>query len=94
MQGASLIAIGDNRYFRKDGELALDAGPFIHALRYAAHIEPVIVGKPSETFFEIVMNSVPCSTTTKRENPISVVEDEMLPALPFLTKLCLIVFQC
>lgn len=61
MQDASLIAIGDNRYFRKDGELVLDAGPFIHALSYATQKESVIIGKPSETFFDIVLNSVPCS---------------------------------
>lgn len=60
MKGASLIAIGDNRYFRKHGELALDAGPFIHALSYAADTEPVVIGKPSQTFFDIVVNSVPC----------------------------------
>ena len=60
MRGASLIAIGDNRYFRRSGNLVLDAGPFIHALSYAADKEPVIIGKPSQTFFEIVVNSVPC----------------------------------
>lgn len=61
MQGASLIAIGDNRYFSRDGELLLDAGPFIHALGYAADKEPVVIGKPSATFFEVVLNSVPCA---------------------------------
>ena len=60
MDGAQLIAIGDNRYFRKDGRLTLDAGPFIYALAYAADTEPIIIGKPSKTFFEVVINSVPC----------------------------------
>ena len=61
MEGARLIAIGDNKYFRKDGQLVLDAGPFIHALAYAADKEPVIIGKPSKTFYRVVIDSVPCS---------------------------------
>lgn len=60
MGGARLIAIGDNRYFKKDGQLVMDAGPFIHALSYAADRDPVIIGKPSPTFFEVVVNSIPC----------------------------------
>lgn len=61
MTGAELIAIGDNRYFRSDGELLLDAGPFIHALAYAADKQPVVIGKPSATFFTIVLDSAACS---------------------------------
>lgn len=60
MAGAQLIAIGDNRYFKKKGELVLDAGPFIHALAYAADKEPIIIGKPSATFYHVVVGSVPC----------------------------------
>ena len=60
MEGAELIAIGDNRYFRRAGELMLDAGPFIHALAYAADRQPVVIGKPSATFFQVVVNSVGC----------------------------------
>ena len=61
MQGAELIAIGDNRYFKKEGELVLDAGPFIHALAYAADQEPIIIGKPSTMFYEVIVGSVPCA---------------------------------
>lgn len=61
MEGAQLIAIGDNKYFRKDGKLVLDAGPFIHALAYAADKAAIIIGKPSETFYRVVVDSVPCS---------------------------------
>jgi HAD superfamily hydrolase (TIGR01458 family) len=61
MQGADLIAIGDNRYFRQGGRMLLDAGPFIRALAYAAGIEPIIIGKPSPAFFQIVIDSVPCT---------------------------------
>lgn len=61
MRGACLIAIGDNRYFKKDGELVLDAGPFIRALAYAADKEPIIIGKPSAMFYQVVVGSVPCA---------------------------------
>lgn len=61
MEGAELIAIGDNKYFRKEGKLVLDAGPFIHALAYATDKEPIIIGKPSETFYRVVVDSVPCA---------------------------------
>ena len=61
MAGAELIAIGDNRYFKREGELVLDAGPFIRALAYAADKEPVIIGKPSTMFYEVVLTSIHCA---------------------------------
>ena len=51
VEGAPLVAIGDNRYFRADDGLHLDAGPFVRALEYAAEVDAVIAGKPSRTFF-------------------------------------------
>src|SRR5690606_11536693 len=52
MAGAPLVAIGDNRYFKLDGELHLDAGPFVKALEYAADTSAIITGKPAAAFFE------------------------------------------
>jgi HAD superfamily hydrolase (TIGR01458 family) len=60
-QGATLIGIGRNRYFKLYEELLLDAGPFIAAIEYAASTEAIIMGKPSPAFFEQVVNSVDCS---------------------------------
>lgn len=51
LEGAPLIGIGMNRYFKLDGQMHLDAGPFIRALEYAAGTQALIVGKPSPTFF-------------------------------------------
>lgn len=51
MEGAPLIAIGDNRYFKAEGKLHLDAGPFVRALEYAAGVEAIVTGKPSVAFF-------------------------------------------
>jgi HAD superfamily hydrolase (TIGR01458 family) len=51
LDGAPLIAMGDNRYFRYRDALRLDAGPFVRALEYAAGVEALILGKPSANFF-------------------------------------------
>lgn len=55
--GAELIGIGMNRYFKDGDDLSLDAGPFIHALEWAAETEAIIMGKPSAAFFEQVVDS-------------------------------------
>ena len=58
MEGAPLIAIGHNKYFKKSGEFFLDAGPFVEAIEYACDIEAVITGKPSRDFFNQVLTSI------------------------------------
>lgn len=60
MQGAPLLGIGLNRYFKKDGELQLDAGPFIRALEYAADTRADILGKPAAGFFQAAVDSLGC----------------------------------
>lgn len=49
--GATLVACQRNRYWMTPEGLALDAGPFVAALEYAAGTEAVVVGKPSAVFF-------------------------------------------
>ena len=51
-QGASLVALHKNRYCRRDDQIALDLGPFVAALEYAAGTKAEIVGKPDGLFFE------------------------------------------
>jgi phospholysine phosphohistidine inorganic pyrophosphate phosphatase len=51
LQGAALIALSRDRYFRRDDGLALDAGAFVTGLEYAAGRDAVVVGKPSAAFF-------------------------------------------
>ena len=58
MQGAPLIAIGHNKYFKKSGKFYLDAGPFVEAIEYACDIEAIITGKPSRAFFDQVLASI------------------------------------
>ncbi len=53
--GAVLIALHKNRYCRRDGVNALDLGPFVAALEYAAGVEARVVGKPSAEFFRLAL---------------------------------------
>jgi len=51
MGGAELLALGHNRYWRREDGLALDVGAYSAALEYGAQVEPVVLGKPSPDFF-------------------------------------------
>ena len=55
--GAALIALHKNRVARRGGDIALDLGPFVAALEYAADIEATVVGKPSRQFFDLAVAS-------------------------------------
>lgn len=56
--GAELVAIGVNRHFQLDDGLHLDAGPFVHALEYAAGCTATVTGKPAPAFFEQALASL------------------------------------
>jgi phospholysine phosphohistidine inorganic pyrophosphate phosphatase len=51
MDGAELIALQHNRYWRRADGLALDVGAYAAALEYATGREAVVVGKPAREFF-------------------------------------------
>ncbi|KGK00988.1 TIGR01458 family HAD-type hydrolase [Thalassotalea sp. ND16A] len=70
--GAPLIGIGRNRYFKHDGKLHLDAGPFIHAIEYAASVKAIIMGKPSIDFFRQV-----AASTRVKTNEILMIGDDV-----------------
>jgi HAD superfamily hydrolase (TIGR01458 family) len=55
MEGAELVALQRNRYWRAGGGLSLDVGPFVAALEYAADREAHVVGKPAPEFFSLVL---------------------------------------
>jgi HAD superfamily hydrolase (TIGR01458 family) len=57
LDGATLVALQKNRYWRTGRGLELDAGPFVAALEYAIDREAVVVGKPSRAFFELASAS-------------------------------------
>ena len=58
LDGAVLVALQKNRYWRREDGLALDAGPFVRALEYATDREAVVVGKPSTDFFRLAASSL------------------------------------
>jgi phospholysine phosphohistidine inorganic pyrophosphate phosphatase len=51
MDGAELVALQHNRYWRRADGLALDVGAYAAALEYATGREAVTVGKPARAFF-------------------------------------------
>ena len=58
LDGAGLVALHRNRYWRTGGELVLDAGAFVAAFEYATGREAVLVGKPSRPMFEAAAGSM------------------------------------
>jgi HAD superfamily hydrolase (TIGR01458 family) len=61
MDGAPLLAMGDNRYFRESDGLSLDIGPFVKALEYAAGVEARVLGKPARDFFHGAVAELGCA---------------------------------
>lgn len=72
LSGGSLIAIGENRYFKDTQGYHLDTGPFTKALEYAADVKPVITGKPSAEFFHQVI-----ATTGMQASDILMIGDDV-----------------
>jgi HAD superfamily hydrolase (TIGR01458 family) len=58
MDGAELIALQKNRYWKRADGLSLDLGPFVVAIEYAASRDAYVVGKPAKGFFDQVLASV------------------------------------
>ena len=60
MRGATLLALGDNRYFQDRDGLSLDIGPFKAALEYASGTQAVVLGKPAPTLFLTAAAALGC----------------------------------
>ena len=58
MSGAVLIALSRDRYWLRDGKLALDAGPFVAGLEFAVGKEALVAGKPSAAFYKGALESM------------------------------------
>lgn len=50
-----LVALGMTRYWQAEDGLRLDTGPFVTALAQASGVEPVVLGKPAQPFFETAL---------------------------------------
>jgi len=60
LEGAHLLAVGDNRYFKEGSGMSLDVGPFVKALEFAAGCEALVLGKPSAQFFHAAARQLGC----------------------------------
>lgn len=58
MAGADLIALARDRYWLRNNQLALDAGPFVAALEYASGKNARVAGKPSAAFYRAALHSL------------------------------------
>ena len=58
LEGAELIALARNRYWRGPDGLMLDTGPFVAALEHASGASATLVGKPSPEFFAAAIASL------------------------------------
>lgn len=58
IDGAGLIALEMDRYWREPDGLVLSAGPFVAALEYATGVRAHLVGKPSHEFFCLGLESM------------------------------------
>jgi HAD superfamily hydrolase (TIGR01458 family) len=53
LEGAILISMSPNRYWKAPGGLRLDAGPFVAALEYATQVKAELAAKPSPAMFHL-----------------------------------------
>ena len=58
MDGAVLLAMHTNLYWRTSEGLRLDSGPFVHALELASGKHATVLGKPNPAFFEQALRSI------------------------------------
>jgi HAD superfamily hydrolase (TIGR01458 family) len=61
LDGAAFFALAKNRNFLdRDGQLSLDAGPFVAALEYGSGRAASVLGKPAAAFFKLAVESLGC----------------------------------
>ncbi len=58
MDGAVLLAMHTNLYWRTSEGLRLDSGPYVYALELATGKQAIVLGKPNRAFFEQALLSI------------------------------------
>jgi HAD superfamily hydrolase (TIGR01458 family) len=61
LEGAELLALEKDRYWREAEGLVLSAGPFVAALEYATAKTAKLMGKPSAEFFRLALEDMGAS---------------------------------
>ncbi|WP_432694949.1 TIGR01458 family HAD-type hydrolase [Marinobacterium sp. YM272] len=72
VNGARLVCIHRNRYWKTGDSLALDIGAFVAGLEYAAQVEAVVIGKPANAFFQAA-----CASLGLQPAEVAVVGDDV-----------------
>jgi len=58
LDGAELVTLARNRFYRAADGLVLDQGPFVAALEQASGKEAILVGKPAPTFYRAALTAL------------------------------------
>ena len=75
--GASLIALHHNRLFLDSkGRCAPSVGAIVEAIHYATQVEPIVIGKPSPTYYQQALDNLALPTES-----VMVVSDDPLSDL-------------
>ena len=75
----SLIATHKAKYIsNSSNQLSLGPGPFVSALESAADVQAIVVGKPTRTFFQLVISSLDLSDNNKEtDGKIAIIGDDI-----------------
>uniref|UniRef100_A0A8C6Q051 Phospholysine phosphohistidine inorganic pyrophosphate phosphatase n=7 Tax=Nothobranchius TaxID=28779 RepID=A0A8C6Q051_NOTFU len=58
LENPVLFSLGQGRYYKETDGLKLDVGAYMKALEYACDLKAEVIGKPSLTFFQSVLNDM------------------------------------
>ncbi len=73
LKGAKLIGSQGNRYFLdQDGNPKIDTGALVRMVADAAHIKPIILGKPNSDYFKLALKKIDVDT-----NEVIIIGDDI-----------------
>ena len=73
-----LIATHKAKYIaNSSNQLSLGPGPFVSALESAADVQAIVVGKPTRTFFELVINSLDLPEDLETTGRVVIIGDDV-----------------
>ncbi|MCK5076148.1 MAG: TIGR01458 family HAD-type hydrolase [Calditrichia bacterium] len=58
LNGAKMLALQKNRFWKTENGFTLDVGPFVALLEYATKKKSGLIGKPSKDFFNLVLKDM------------------------------------
>jgi HAD superfamily hydrolase (TIGR01458 family) len=73
LDGAEILALEKDRYWKESEGLVLSTGPFVAALEYATGKDAKLMGKPSPDFFQMALNDM-----NKNPSDVAMIGDDIL----------------